>query len=235
MNDQPVIDEDMENQVKVNVFMMKAKGAYDRGEYSDSVGFLRQAVDIVPENASLWFDLAKSYREKGEFDEELKCYKKIVDLGQDDAEVWLNMALAYRIIGKAPEELYCLIMAADKGVDIIGEEGEKTMLINRYRELTIAKVQSRNPFSNEYMVPVFEPGMEEGEVTRNCIICFKPIDKEKEKGQILMCPHCKRLGHFICMATWLMNREDEICPVCQNPLKFDLDNYDMKKTMGINT
>src|SRR5271157_1634830 len=101
------IDEDIQNQVKANVLMMQATEAYDVGEYQEAAGFLKEAVEIVPENASLWFQLAKTYRELDDLKNEIACYQKVIELGGDDAEMWLNMALSYRIMGKAPEEMYC--------------------------------------------------------------------------------------------------------------------------------
>jgi tetratricopeptide (TPR) repeat protein len=229
----PDLDEDTQNQVKINVLMMRAIEAYDEGEYQDAADLLKEAVDLVPENANLWFELARNYRELGDYPAEIDCYMKIIELRADDAELWLNMALSYRIIGKAPEEMFCLIMASDKGTGFIGENEEKAVVIDRYKELVAQKIRARNPFSKEDIVPIYTPELSENPDQATCIVCFQKIDKEKEKGQILMCPHCKRVGHFVCLASWLQDPSRQVCPVCQGSLDFTLENYDLKSVMGI--
>ncbi len=230
---EPDSADEIQNYVKANVLMMHAKDAYETGEYKESIRLLGEAIKIFPKNSSLWFELAKSHREEGNFDGEITCYKEIIKLGDDDAETWLNLALAYRIIDRQPEEMYCLVMAADKGADIIdeGEGYDKHLIIERYMELTQQKVQARNPLSNEYALPAFKISSLDAKEQVNCIVCFKKIDKNKEKGQFLMCPHCERVGHFVCLASWLQSKQ--ICPVCHGVLDFSLDNYDMKAALGI--
>ncbi len=227
------LPDDIQKQVKANVLMMKAAKAYNAGEYDDVVRLLKEAVALVPENPSLWFELAKGYRETNDFDSEIDCYKKIIDARTDDGQVWLNMALTYRIIGKLPEEMYSLVMAADKGTEITGSDDEKGVIIDRYKELLAQRVQARNPFSKEDNVPVYNPDTDEAADQATCMICFQKIDKKKEDGQILLCPHCRRVGHFICMASWLQTPSNQICPVCHGLLDFSLDNYDMKEALGI--
>jgi tetratricopeptide (TPR) repeat protein len=227
------LPDDIQKQVKANVLMMKAAEAYDEGEYDEVISLLKEAVAIVPENASLWFELAKGYRETSDFDSEIDCYKQIIDTRADDGQVWLNMALAYRIIGKLPEEMYALVMASDKGTDLAGSDDEKAVIIDRYKELLAQHVQARNPFSLEDRVPVYNPDTDEAADQATCMICFQKIDKKKEEGQVLMCPHCKRVGHFVCMASWLQTPSNQICPVCHGLLDFSLDNYDMKEALGI--
>ncbi|NMC07616.1 MAG: tetratricopeptide repeat protein [Candidatus Lokiarchaeota archaeon] len=227
------LPDDIQKQVKANVFMMKAAEAYEAGEYDDAIDLLKEAISIVPENSSLWFELAKGHRELGEFDKEIDCYKRIVDMKADDGQVWLNMALAYRVIGKYPEEMYALVMAADKGTDITGSDEEKAVIIDRYKELLGQRIQARNPFSHEDRVPVYNPDMDEAADQATCMICFQKIDKRKEEGELLMCPHCKRIGHFVCLASWLQTPSNQICPVCHGLLDFSLENYDMKVALGI--
>jgi tetratricopeptide (TPR) repeat protein len=227
------LPDDIQKQVKANVLMMKAAEAYDAGEYEDVIALLKEAVAIVPENPSLWFELAKGYREMSDFDGEVDCYKKIIDMRGDDGQVWLNLALTYRIRGKLPEEMYALVMAADKGTDITGSDDEKEVIIDRYKELLAQRVRARNPFSHEDRVPVYNPDTDEAADQATCMICFQKVDKKKEEGQILLCPHCKRIGHFVCMASWLQNPSSQICPVCHGPLDFALENYDMKEALGI--
>ena len=229
----PAIDEDIQRQVRANVLMMQASEAYDFGDYQEAADALKEAVELVPENSSLWFELAKNYRELGDYPSEIECYQKIIELGADDAETWLNMALSYRIIGKAPEEMYCLIKASDKGTSFIGEDEEKAVVIDRYKELLAQKVRARDPLSKEDIVPIYKPEATENPDQATCIICFKKIDKEKEKGKLLMCPHCKRLGHFVCFASWLQDPSHQVCPVCQGSLDFTLENYDLKSAMGM--
>ncbi|MBD3187062.1 hypothetical protein GF325_09560 [Candidatus Bathyarchaeota archaeon] len=225
------IDEEMQQQVKANVLLSRARAQYNEGEYRKSINTLKEILEILPENASIWFELALSYRESSEFDEEIKCYKRIIHLGADDAEMWLNMALAFRIIGKPSEELYCLIMAADKGVDYEIQGDAKLLVVDRYQQLTRSMIQAKDPMSNEYFVPVYDDLEDDAPDQGNCMVCFEKVDKIKEEGQLLVCPHCKRIAHFICLASWLQN--NEICPVCHNILDFSLDNYDFKQVMGI--
>lgn len=230
----PEIDEETQRQVKANFLMMQANEAYETGDYQEAAGFLKEAVEIVPENASLWFQLAKTYRELDDLKNEIACYQKVIELGGDDAEMWLNMALSYRIVGKAPEEMYCLIMASDKGTSFIGDDAEKAVVIDRYKELMAQKTRARNPLSKEDIVPIYDSSMANNPDQATCMICFQKINKEKEKGQVLMCPHCKRVGHFVCFASWLQDPSRQICPVCHGPLDFTIENYDLKSAMGIN-
>ncbi|MHA1793165.1 MAG: tetratricopeptide repeat protein [Promethearchaeota archaeon] len=231
-----VNDEEQENeiqrQIHANILLGNSRKEYESGNYDKAIDLLKEVLELLPDNASVWYELALCYRENGDTDAEIECYKKIIDLGGDDGDIWMQMALAYRILGKHPEELYCLVMVADRGLEGMHEEGTKNIIIDRYQELTRQKVIARNPMSNEYKVPIFEPRPDdEDEHYSTCIICFKKINLVEEEGKVLMCPHCKRLGHFVCFASWL--QEKQICPVCHGPLDFNLDNYDIKKIMGV--
>ncbi|MBN2154121.1 MAG: tetratricopeptide repeat protein [Candidatus Lokiarchaeota archaeon] len=225
--------EDIQKQVRANVLMMKAADAYEVGEYDEAIRLLKEATAIVPENASLWFELAKGYRETGDYDGEIECYKKMIEAQADDGQVWLNMALAYRVMGKLPEEMYSLVMAADKGTEIAGSDEEKAVIVDRYKELLAQRVQARNPLSLEDRVPVYNPDTDEAPDQATCMVCFQKIDKKKQEGQVLMCPHCRRVGHFLCLASWLQTPSNQICPVCHGMLDFSLENYDMREALGI--
>nr|MDO8110255.1 RING finger protein [Candidatus Sigynarchaeota archaeon] len=47
-----------------------------------------------------------------------------------------------------------------------------------------------------------------------CIICYEPITTLDE--EVIVCPHCGRIGHFLCLAYWL--EKYSICPVCHGKL-----------------
>jgi hypothetical protein len=47
-----------------------------------------------------------------------------------------------------------------------------------------------------------------------CIICFEPITTLDE--DVVVCPHCGRLAHYLCIAYWL--EKYKVCPVCQGVL-----------------
>ncbi|MEX2729185.1 MAG: RING finger protein [Candidatus Sigynarchaeum springense] len=47
-----------------------------------------------------------------------------------------------------------------------------------------------------------------------CIICYEPITTFDE--EVVVCPHCNRIGHFLCLAYWL--EKYSICPVCHGRL-----------------
>nr|MDO8083331.1 RING-H2 finger protein [Candidatus Sigynarchaeum springense] len=47
-----------------------------------------------------------------------------------------------------------------------------------------------------------------------CIICYEPITTLDE--EVVVCPHCNRIGHFLCLAYWL--EKYSICPVCHGRL-----------------
>ncbi len=229
------LPEDIQKQVKANVLMMKAADAYNEGEYDEVIRLLKEAVVLVPENPSLWFELAKGYREVSDFDSEIDCYKRIIDAGADDGQVWLNMALTYRVIGKMPEEMYSLIMASDKGTDFIGNDDEITVIVDRYKELITQRVRARDPFSLENRVPVYNPDTDKAADKATCMICYQKIDKKKDKDVCLQCPKCQRIAHFLCLASWLQSPTNQVCPVCFSPLDFSLDNYDMKAALGLDT
>jgi hypothetical protein len=47
-----------------------------------------------------------------------------------------------------------------------------------------------------------------------CIICYEPITTLDE--DVVVCPHCGRLAHYLCIAYWL--EKYQVCPVCQGAL-----------------
>jgi hypothetical protein len=47
-----------------------------------------------------------------------------------------------------------------------------------------------------------------------CIICYEPITTLDE--EVVVCPHCGRLGHYLCLAYWY--EKYSICPVCHGKL-----------------
>jgi hypothetical protein len=47
-----------------------------------------------------------------------------------------------------------------------------------------------------------------------CIICYEPITTLDE--EVIVCPHCGRMGHYLCLAYWLERYSR--CPVCNNKL-----------------
>ncbi|NMC05949.1 MAG: E3 ubiquitin protein ligase [Candidatus Lokiarchaeota archaeon] len=47
-----------------------------------------------------------------------------------------------------------------------------------------------------------------------CIICYEPITTLDE--EVVVCPHCNRLGHYLCLAYWY--EKYSICPVCHGKL-----------------
>ncbi|MHA1699109.1 MAG: RING finger domain-containing protein [Promethearchaeota archaeon] len=48
-----------------------------------------------------------------------------------------------------------------------------------------------------------------------CIICYEPITTLDE-DEIIVCPHCGRIAHYLCLAWWL--ERHAICPVCHEQL-----------------
>ncbi|HME54740.1 MAG TPA: hypothetical protein VKM55_21210 [Candidatus Lokiarchaeia archaeon] len=47
-----------------------------------------------------------------------------------------------------------------------------------------------------------------------CIICYEPITTLDE--EVIVCPHCGRIGHYLCLAYWL--EKYSLCPVCHGKL-----------------
>lgn len=47
-----------------------------------------------------------------------------------------------------------------------------------------------------------------------CIICYDPITTLDE--EVIVCPHCGRIGHYLCLAFWL--EKYSMCPVCHGKL-----------------
>ncbi len=47
-----------------------------------------------------------------------------------------------------------------------------------------------------------------------CIICYDPITTLDD--EVIVCPHCGRFGHYLCLAYWL--EKYRLCPVCHGKL-----------------
>lgn len=60
-----------------------------------------------------------------------------------------------------------------------------------------------------------------------CIICYEPITTLDE--EVIVCPHCGRIGHFLCLAYWL--EKYSICPVCHGKLIRPEDEYQDELTI----
>ena len=60
-----------------------------------------------------------------------------------------------------------------------------------------------------------------------CIICYEPITTLDE--EVIVCPHCGRTGHFLCLAYWL--EKYSICPVCHGKLIRPEEEYEDGMTL----
>ncbi len=64
----------------------KANSAYERGDYSEAVQLYRQALEQDPDNAKLYFNLAKSLYELGQTDDAMEAYDRFKNLTDSPAE-----------------------------------------------------------------------------------------------------------------------------------------------------
>ena len=63
-----------------------ANSAYERGDYSEAVQLYRQALEQDPENAKLYFNLAKSLYELGQTEDAMEAYDRFKNLAENPAE-----------------------------------------------------------------------------------------------------------------------------------------------------
>jgi Ca-activated chloride channel family protein len=64
----------------------KANSAFERGNYAEAVDLYRQAISQDPDNARLYFNLAKSLYELGQGDAAIEAYDRFKTLTESPAE-----------------------------------------------------------------------------------------------------------------------------------------------------
>jgi len=108
---------------------------FNKEESNEAIVAHQNAIEIDPENARNWYELASTYSRSGDFDKSIQAYQKTIELGFESSELYKNLALAYAITGKHQES----IPVFQKALDISESDEEKTVVWNHlgnvYRKL----------------------------------------------------------------------------------------------------
>ncbi|MFX0103663.1 MAG: RING finger protein [Candidatus Hodarchaeota archaeon] len=122
------------------------------------------------------------------------------------------------------------ILEIDTGDNGLGNEllikKELSMIEERLSELSAIKntlEDKRDRFLFKLLDEEEKGKFLEEKKIGECIICFNPVSALEDEGDVIQCPHCFRIGHYLCLAFWL--QKYNICPVCHGKL-VSPENYD---------
>jgi len=133
---------------------VKLGNVFDKEESSKAIAAHKNAIEINPENAQVWYDLASAHGRAGEFEKSIRAYQKAIDLGFESGELHKNMAMAYVMAGKHQEAIPHL----EKGLDLFENAEDKAAvwnhLGNAYRklnnyEMALQAFQQADQFATE--------------------------------------------------------------------------------------
>ncbi|MEM3445177.1 MAG: tetratricopeptide repeat protein [Thermoplasmata archaeon] len=77
------------------------------GKNEIALEIYRRALERMPENYELWYELADLLHQMGRFDEELECYATILGHNKKLDKVWNNMGIVYFLKEKYEDALFC--------------------------------------------------------------------------------------------------------------------------------
>lgn len=89
-------------------------------KYEESVQVLREAVELIPDNAPLWYNLGLSLYHSGKAAEALEAWNKTVSIRPNYQDVWYMIGLARSKDGKSAEA----IAAFSKNVEISPDDSQ---------------------------------------------------------------------------------------------------------------
>lgn len=108
---------------------------FDKQEGYEEIVARKNAIEIDPENAQNWYELACFYTRSGDFDNSIQAYLKAIDLGLETGELYKNLALAYAMTAQHKES----IPVFQKALNLLENEEDKAVVWNHlgnvYRKL----------------------------------------------------------------------------------------------------
>lgn len=114
---------------------VKLGNVFDKQANNEVVAAHKNAIEIDPENAHNWYELACAYTRTGNFDKSIVANKKAIKLGFESGELYKNLALAHAMIGKHQDA----IPIFEKGLSLLEKNEDKAVVWNHlgnvYRKL----------------------------------------------------------------------------------------------------
>jgi len=101
--------------------LMKSGVALGREKkYADSAAELRKAIELIPDNGPLWYNLGMSLYNGGETDAARRAWQKTVELRPDYADAWYMLGMLDAKEGRSAEA----IAAYAKSSELKPQDGE---------------------------------------------------------------------------------------------------------------
>ncbi len=114
---------------------VKLGNVFDKNESNEEIVAHKNAIEIDPENAQNWHELASAYTRSGDFEKSIQAYQKAIDLGFESGELYKNLALAYAMTAKHQDA----IPVFQKALDLLENDKDKAVVWNHlgnvYRKL----------------------------------------------------------------------------------------------------
>ncbi|MBS7230074.1 tetratricopeptide repeat protein [Flavobacterium psychroterrae] len=96
---------------------------------SDSAEFYyKKAIEILPSEASFYYNFASYYKNIGKYDEAIKLYKKTVELNPNLSSAYKNMGIVYSLMKETDEA----IKSVHEALKIDSDDGNNALLASLY-------------------------------------------------------------------------------------------------------
>jgi tetratricopeptide (TPR) repeat protein len=148
---------------------IKLGNVFDKQESNEAIIAHKNAIEIDPENAQNWLELANAYTHSGDFNKSIQAYQEVIELGLESGEVYKNLALAHVMTGKYREA----IPLFENGLNLLENDKEKAVVWNHignvYRkmnnyELALQAFQNADQFESAITLKTKElPSIESDE------------------------------------------------------------------------
>lgn len=138
---------------------VKLGNVFDKQDTNKEVVAHKNAIEIDPQNAQNWYDLANTYVRSGSFDKAIHTYQRAIELGFETGELYKNMALAHFMSGKHGDS----VQAFQKSLSLLESSEEKAIVWNHlgnvYRkqnnyEMALQAFQQADHLESGEMPPV---------------------------------------------------------------------------------
>lgn len=107
---------------------------FQRGRFEEAIGFLAQAVRILPNSFALVYNLALLYKENSQLEQALNMFTKAQQMNAKHLGAAINLARTYKELGKAEQSVEFYQMAlkiSPENVDIVTEFANVMSLCGR--------------------------------------------------------------------------------------------------------
>ncbi|MDK1118245.1 MAG: tetratricopeptide repeat protein [Anaerolineae bacterium] len=105
---------------------VKLGNVFDKQESNEEIAAHKNAIEIDPENAHNWYELASAYTRTGNFDKSIQAYQKAIELGFESGELYKNLALAHAMTGKHQDA----IPIFEKALNLLEKDEDKAVVWN---------------------------------------------------------------------------------------------------------